>query len=443
MFEALQENLSAIFDRLRNRGRVSAEVLDETLREIRRALLAADVNYRVARTIVDRVRERALGRTVLESLTPAQEVIRVVRDELTEALGGAPWEPDYRALPRPTKVVLLGLQGSGKTTTAARLALRLRTERGYARPGLVALDLERPAAVEQLRVLAEEAGCEFFAPAGASAVEAARAALRDARGCDLLVFDTQGRLHVDDAMMAELRDIVAVVEPHVSFLVVDAMTGQEAVSVAEEFAAGCGFDAVILTKLDGDARGGAALSVRGVTGRPVAYAGVGEKLGDLAPFHPDRMAGRILGLGDVLTLIEKAEREVDAKTAEEASRRMLKGEFTLVDFLDQMRQLRRMGGMGEILAALPAGLTKGLPKEAFDERELRRTEAIILSMTIEERLNPSIIDGSRKARIARGSGTTVQDVNRVLASFTQARKLMKQVGKSSGKRFAIKFPFSR
>jgi signal recognition particle subunit SRP54 len=443
MFESLQESLTQIFDRLRGRGMVTPEVLDETLREIRRALLSADVNFKVARDIVEQVREKARGRKVLESLTPAQEVIRVVRDELIEALGGEAFEPDYASFERPVKVLLMGLQGSGKTTSAARLAFYLTHEKGFRRAGVVALDLERPAAVEQLSLLATQAGCEFFGPVNGDVLETARAALADPRGCDVLVFDTQGRLHVDDEMMEALASVATLVKPHVSFLVVDAMTGQEAVSIARLFDERCGFDAVILTKLDGDARGGAALSVRGVTGKPIAYAGIGEKLDALAVFHPDRMAGRILGLGDVLSLIEKAEKEVDARQAEEAQRRMLSGEFTLDDFLDQLRQMKKLGGFGEILSALPKEVTRSLGGAVPDERELKRTEAIILSMTIEERQNPSIIDGSRKARIARGSGTTVSDVNRLIQSYAQAKKLMKQLKKAPKKRFPLQFPFGR
>jgi signal recognition particle subunit SRP54 len=432
VFDTLSDRFEGIFRRLRGKGKLSEADIDEVAREIRVALLEADVNVRVVKRFIARVKERAAGAEVARSLSPAQQVIKIVHDELVETLGGATGK--LTAAPKPPAVVMLvGLQGSGKTTAAAKLA-RLLTHQGK-RALLVAADLQRPAAVEQLRVLGERVGVPV-ATDGRDPVAVVRAARKEADrlGCSVLVVDTAGRLQIDTELMAELGRIRDVAQPDDTLLVVDAMTGQEAVNVAETFAATVPLTGVVLTKLDGDARGGAALSVKEATGVPILFAGTGEKLEDFEPFHPDRMASRILGMGDVLTLIEKAEATFDAEAAAEAESRLRKGQFTFDDFLDQMRQVKRMGPIQSIVGMLP-GVPKELRDAQIDDRELARVEAIICSMTPAERRDPSLISGSRRARIANGSGTTTQQVNALLKQFKAVNQMMRTLTKAGkGKR---------
>src|ERR687892_70285 len=435
MLESLGTRLQSIFDRLGGRGRLSEDNIQEALREVRLALLEADVNFKVARAFMERVREKAVGQDVLRSLTPAQQVVKVVHDELIELLGGS----GHRLSPAPhppTVIMLIGLQGSGKTTTAAKLA-RLYGKQGQ-HPILAAADTYRPAAQDQLRTLGAQLGLPVVGGAGQTPLEICRAAREEAaaRGLTPLILDTAGRLHIDEAMLDELKAIKRDVAPHHVLLVVDAMTGQDAVTVADRFNQAVGIDAVILTKMDGDSRGGAALSVRHVTGRPIAFMGVGEKSDALEPFHPDRLASRILGMGDVLSLVEKAQQTVDQKTAEEMVRKLRENTFTLDDFRQQLKQVRQMGPLDQILGMIP-GLGKmmkgGLGDLAGEQKDLDRFDAIISSMTPTERTHPEIISGSRRQRIARGSGTSVQDVNRLLKQHAQLRKMMKQFKGMEGK----------
>jgi len=434
MLDSLSTRLQAIFDKLGGRGRLSEENIQEALREVRVALLEADVNFKVVRAFVDRVRTRAVGQDVLASLTPAQQVVKVVHGELVELLGGSGHRLAMASHP-PTVIMLMGLQGSGKTTTAAKLA-RLYTKQGQ-HPLLAAADTQRPAAMEQLRTLGAQIGVPVTGAPGQTPLEICRAAREEAaaRGLTPLILDTAGRLHIDEALLGELQAIRREVAPHHVLLVVDAMTGQDAVTVADRFNQAVGIDAVILTKLDGDSRGGAALSVRHVTGRPIAFVGVGEKTDALEPFHPDRLASRILGMGDVLSLVEKAQAVVDQTKAEELARKLREDSFSLEDFREQLKQLRQMGPLDQILGMLPFGkMLKGAPKDLDGESaELGRFDAIIGSMTPGERRNPEVINGSRRQRIARGSGTSVQDVNRLLKQYAQLRKVMKQFKGMEGK----------
>jgi signal recognition particle subunit SRP54 len=434
MFDSLSTRLTAIFDRLGGHGRLTEENIQEALREVRVALLEADVNFKVVRGFVERVRAKAVGQDVLRSLTPAQQVVKVVHDELVELLGGSGHR--LAAAPHPpTVVMLIGLQGSGKTTTAAKLA------RMYARQGqhplLAAADTYRPAAQEQLRTLGTQLNVPVVGDERENPVAICRRALDEAaaRGLTPVILDTAGRLHVDDGMIDELKRIKQDVKPHHILLVVDAMTGQDAVTVAEKFNAAVGIDAVILTKMDGDSRGGAALSVRHVTGRPIAFVGTGEKTDALEPFHPDRLASRILGMGDVLSLVEKAQQTVDAEKAQEMVRKLREDTFSLEDFREQLRQVRQLGPLDQILGMLPFGKAlKAAPKDLDGEQaDLDRFDAIILSMTPGERKSPEVINGSRRQRIARGSGTSVQDVNRLLKQYAQLRKMMKQFKNVEGK----------
>ncbi len=434
MLDSLSTRLQSIFDRLGGRGRLTEENIQEALREVRVALLEADVNFKVVRAFVDRVREKAVGQDVLRSLTPAQQVVKVVHDELVELLGGS----GHRLAPAshpPTVIMLIGLQGSGKTTTAAKLA-RWYTKQGQ-HPLLAAADTNRPAAQDQLQTLGGELGVPVVGGPGQTPLAICRQARQDAaaRGLTPLILDTAGRLHIDEALLEELAAIRKDVLPHHVLLVVDAMTGQDAVTVADRFNKAVGIDAVILTKLDGDARGGAALSVRGVTGRPVAFAGTGEKTDALEPFHPDRLASRILGMGDVLSLVERAQEAVDQTKAEELVRKLREDAFTLDDFRDQLRQVRQLGPLDQVLGMLPFGkMLKTAPKDlSAESTDLGRFDAIITSMTPDERRSPEIINGSRRARIARGSGTTVQDVNRLLKQYAQMRKMLKQLKGMEGK----------
>jgi signal recognition particle subunit SRP54 len=426
MFESLSDRFDGIFKRLRGRGRLGEREVDEVLREIRLALLEADVNFRVVKDVVARIKEQCIGADLSTSLSPAQQVIKIVHDELVNTLGGETLKITYASRP-PTTVLLAGLQGSGKTTTSAKLA-RWFKQQGR-NPLLVGADLQRPAAVEQLRVLGAQVDVPVFSePTDPVAVAAAGLAEAQRLGRDVLICDTAGRLHVDADLMDEVRRVSEAIQPDYTFLVVDAMTGQDAVTVAESFHATLEIDGVILTKLDGDARGGAALSVKEVVGRPIAFASIGEKLGDFEPFHPDRMASRILGMGDVLTLIEKAEEAYDQDEAVKAAEKLRAGKFTLEDFLEQMQQLKKMGPLQNIIGMLP-GIPKELKQAEIDDRELARVEAIIRSMTPAERDDPTMINGSRRLRIADGSGMTTTDVNQLLKQFKEVQKMMKGFGK--------------
>ncbi len=426
MFDTLTDRLQGIFDRMRSRGRLGEKEVDEALREVRLALLEADVNFRVVREFLGRVRARAIGAEVLQSLNPAQQVIKIVHEELIATLG-EPGRIDLGGTP-PHVVMLVGLQGSGKTTTAAKLALQLR-KAGH-RPLLVAADVRRPAAIQQLQTLGKQLDLPVYAETGGSPPAICANAVRHAREAaqSVVLLDTAGRLHVDDELMEELSQIKERTHPAEILLVVDAMTGQDAVRVAEEFHQRVELTGLILTKVDGDARGGAALSIRSVTGVPIKYLGIGEKLDALEPYHPDRLASRILGMGDVLSLIEKAQANIDQEQAAELQKKLRTATFDLEDFMGQLRQIKQMGPLGQILEMIPGmgNMTKRLPAEALSEKQLGKVEAIISSMTLSERHNPHIIDGSRRRRIARGSGTTPADVNQLLNQFRQMQKMMKQ-----------------
>jgi signal recognition particle subunit SRP54 len=432
MFDQLGERLQATLSEVRSRGKLSEEDVDRAMREIRLALLEADVNFKVVKAFTATVKERALGAEVMESLDPGQQLTKIVNEELAAVMGGSGRDLAF-ASSGPTVILMAGLQGSGKTTACAKLAKHLaESGRDVA---LAACDVYRPAAVDQLVTVGERAGAHVYEQGtDRDPVDIAEWAVGQAKADDrdTLIVDTAGRLHVDEELMAELAKIRKRTKPHDVLLVVDAMTGQDAVGVAEAFSEAAEFDGVVMTKLDGDARGGAALSVKAVTGKPILYASTGEKLEDFERFHPDRMAGRILGMGDVLSLIEKAEKEVDADQALGMQEKLRREQFTLEDFLGQMRQVRRMGPMGNLLGMLPGmGAMKGLKDVDVDEGELDRVEAIILSMTHEERRAPEMINGSRRKRIAAGAGVKVQHVNQLVKQFDQVRKLMKQV--ASGK----------
>ncbi|MHB8328743.1 MAG: signal recognition particle protein [Acidimicrobiales bacterium] len=431
MFETLSDRLEGILGRLRGRGRLSDADVDEALREVRTALLEADVEVGVARSLVDGIRARLVGEALSRSLSPGQQVVRAVNDELVRVLGGETLRITYAPTP-PTVVLLAGLQGSGKTTTAAKLARWFRQQ--GRNPMLVGADLQRPAAVEQLRILAGQAGVTVFSePTDPVSVAVSGLAEAQRLGRDVLIVDTAGRLTIDEAMMEEVRRLSQAVSPRFTFLVIDAMTGQDALSTAQAFHSALELDGIILTKLDGDARGGAALSVKEVVGRPIAFASTGERLADFDQFHPDRMASRILGMGDVLSLIEQAEREFDRDVAQQGAARLLEGRFTLEDFLAQLQQVKKLGSLGGILSLLP-----GVPKElkhsdaAIDDRQVSQVEAIIRSMTRRERAEPGVIDGPRRLRIAHGSGTTTQEVNQLLRQFKEAQAMMRSPGMLSG-----------
>lgn len=443
MFEGLQTRLQSVIQRLSGRGVLSEADVDAALREVRLALLEADVNFKVAKAFVERVRAQALGQSVLQSLAPGHQVVKVVHEELVRLLGGPARELRFSEQ-EPTVILLAGLHGAGKTTTAGKLAYRLR-RRGR-RPLLVATDLKRPAAVAQLQAVGAQAAVPVYAHAGATdpvAVAHAAIAEADRLGCDTVIIDSAGRLHVDDELMAELRRLREASAAHDMLLVLDAMAGQDAVAMAERFHRDLTLDGFIVTKLDGDARGGAVLSVVEVTGCPVLFAGTSEKLDGLEPFHPDRMASRILGMGDVLTLIEKAQEATDAETAAQLQRKLRRAEFTLEDFREQLRAVRRMGPLDSLIEMIPGlgGRARGAGA-AMDERQLTRVEAIIDSMTPWERAQPQAIDGSRRRRIARGSGTSIQDVNRLLKQFEDAKRLIRQVGgmERKGRRGRLPFP---
>jgi signal recognition particle subunit SRP54 len=428
VFDTLSDRLQGALGDLRKRGKLDEEAISRAMREIRLALLEADVNFEVVKEFVGRVRERALGADVAKSLTPGQQVVKIVHEELTALMGSGDSKLAFAGRP-PTVILLAGLQGSGKTTAAAKLALLLRKE--GRKPGLVAADLQRPAAIDQLEQLGSELQVPVFSEERADPVSAARQGLERAQeqGLDTVVLDTAGRLHVDEELMDELVAVRDETRPTNVLLVLDSMTGQDAVRVAEAFAERVAFDGVVLTKLDGDARGGAALSVKAVTGKPIKLVSVGERLDQLEYFHPDRMASRILGMGDVLSLIEKAEAAVEDDERAEMEKRMMQGEFTFDDFLRSYKMLRRMGPLQGVIKMIP-GLGKQLEGlDDVDDRQLARVEAIVLSMTPHERRIPHVIDGSRRKRIAAGSGTTVQQVNQLLEARKQMAKMMKQMGK--------------
>ena len=434
MFETLSDRLGGVLKGLRNRGRLTESDVIEVLAEVRTALLEADVNVGVVRDVIERIRINAVGATASTALNPGQQVIKIVNDELVAMLGGETLKITYATHP-PTVVLMAGLQGAGKTTNAAKLASWFKSQ--GRQPMLVGADLQRPAAVEQLRVLGAQINVPVFSEPG-DPVDTAKLGLAEARrlGKDVLIVDTAGRLAIDAEMMQQVKEISQAVQPKFTFLVIDAMTGQDAVTVAKSFDETLSIDGVILSKLDGDARGGAALSVKQVLGKPIAFASTGEKLDAFEQFHPDRMASRILGMGDMLTLIEQAEKVFEKEKAEATAAKMLEGEFTLEDFLEQLQQLKKMGSLQGVMGMMP-GIPKEMKNAEIPDDQVKRTEAIIYSMTTQERARPELIDGSRRIRISKGSGTTVADVNRLVKQFTEMKKMMKQMGGKgmlSGKR---------
>ena len=437
-FEGLTEKLSAAFKKLRGKGRLSDSDVKEAMREIRLALLEADVSYKVVKDFIKKTTERAVGADVLESLTPAQMIVKIVNEELT-ALMGSDNQKIHMASQPPTIVMLVGLQGAGKTTNGAKLAGLFKKQNKN--PLLVACDIYRPAAIKQLQVVGSQLDIPVFEMGQTNPVDIAKAAVAHAirHGNDMVFLDTAGRLHVDEALMDELKAIKAAVKPNEILLVVDAMTGQDAVNAAQTFNEYLDIDGVMLSKLDGDARGGAALSVKAVTGKPIKFVGMGEKLDNIEVFHPDRMASRILGMGDVLTLIEKAEQQFDMQKAQELAEKLKKNRFTLQDYYDQLVQVKGMGSMDELLGMMPGLNTKALEGATINEKVLSRTEAIILSMTPQERENPAILNSSRKKRIAAGCGLQVVDVNRLLKEFGMMQQMTKQMSKLTGKRRKGKF----
>ena len=436
-FEGLTDKLNKAFKRLRSKGKLTESDIKEAMREVRLALLEADVNYKVAKDFTAKVSERAVGAQVMESLTPAQMVIKIVKEEMTALMGGTQTRIASASKP-PTVVMMCGLQGSGKTTHSAKLALMLK-KKGH-RPLLVACDIYRPAAIKQLQVVGEKAGVPVFEMGTENPVKIAKEAIKHAKdhGNDYVFLDTAGRLHIDEELMDELKSIKAEVIPHEILLVIDAMVGQDAVNVADKFNQALGIDGVIVTKLDGDTRGGTALSVKAVTGKPIKFIGVGEKLDELEEFHPDRMASRILGMGDVLSFIEKAEQQMDEKKAKELEEKIRKNKFDLNDLLDQTRQVRKMGSLKQTLSMIP-GIGSKIKNIDVDENQFNVMEAIILSMTKKERENPDIINPSRKRRIAAGCGKQVEDVNRLLSQYRQMQKMMKQLGSMNGKKASRMF----
>ena len=435
-FEGLTDKLTNAFKHIKSRGKLTESDVREAMREVRLALLEADVNYKVAKDFANTVTEKAIGQNITESLTPAQTVVKIVDEELTALMGGS----DARintASKGPTVVMMCGLQGSGKTTHAAKLA-KLLISQGH-RPLLVGCDIYRPAAIDQLKIVGEKAGATVFEKGTQDPVKTAKQALSHAKdyGNDYVILDTAGRLHIDEELMDELRRMKSAVEPNEIMLVVDSMTGQDAVNVAKSFDETLGIDGVIITKLDGDTRGGAALSIRAVTGKPIKFAGTGEKLDDIEVFHPDRMASRILGMGDMLSLIEQAETKLDEKKAEELAKKLKENKFDLNDLLSQFQQLKKMGSMKKMLSMIP-GVDKSIRDADIDERQIYRVEAIILSMTKEERENPDILNGSRRKRIAAGCGQKVEDVNRLMKQYEQMKQMFKQFGKKGKKRRGFK-----
>ncbi|MBA2874019.1 signal recognition particle protein [Thermaerobacillus caldiproteolyticus] len=443
-FEGLADRLQSVMNKIRGKGKVTEADVKDMMREVRLALLEADVNFKVVKDFVKRVSERAVGQEVLKSLTPGQQVIKVVKEELTALMGGEQSKIAVATRP-PTVIMMVGLQGAGKTTTTGKLANLLRKKYNR-KPLLVAADIYRPAAIQQLETLGKQLNMPVFSLGDqVSPVEIAKQAIAKAKEehHDYVLIDTAGRLHIDEALMDELKQIKEVTKPDEIFLVVDAMTGQDAVNVAQSFNEQLGLTGIILTKLDGDTRGGAALSIKAVTNTPIKFVGMGEKLDALEPFHPERMASRILGMGDVLTLIEKAQAAVDEEKAKELEQKMRTMSFTLDDFLEQLGQVRKMGPLDEILKMLPgANKMKGLNNIQIDEKQISHVEAIIRSMTKEEKMNPEIINASRKKRIAKGSGTSVQEVNRLLKQFDEMKKMMKMMTTmTKGKKKGFRFPF--
>ena len=445
-FDGLGDKLQDIFKRMKGQGKITEKDLKAVMREVKVALLEADVNYKVVKQFIDKVNSRAVGEEVMESLTPGQQVVKIVHDELTELLGGKQSKLTIAPKP-PTVIMMVGLQGSGKTTTSGKLG-RLLKKQGK-RPLLTACDVYRPAAIKQLQVLGEQLDIPVFTLGDKiSPVDIAKGAIEHAKtkGNDVVILDTAGRLHIDEVLMEELKNVKAVANPTEILLVVDSMVGQDAVNVADSFNELLDITGVVLTKLDGDTRGGAALSIKSITGKPIKFAGMGEKLDALEPFHPDRMASRNLGMGDVLTLIEKAQENIDQQKAEEMQKKMLKAEFTLEDYLEQMDQIKNMGSISNMLEMMP-GMSKNKLKDIqVSDRDLAQTKAIILSMTPAERRNPKIINGSRRKRIAAGSGMKVQDVNRLIKQYEQSQMLLKQfsgmaTGKKKGGAGKFKLPF--
>jgi signal recognition particle subunit SRP54 len=444
MFDSLSGKLESVFKKLRSRGVLKEEDVKEALREVRLALLEADVNFKVVKDFINRVQERAVGQDILGSLTPGQQVVKIVHEELVTLLGGTQAKLHLSPNP-PTVIMLVGLQGSGKTTTAGKLAKNFKKD--GRRVLLVPADTRRPAAVQQLVTLAKQVGVDAFASDEKDPVVICRTAVKQAVSSlyEVVILDTAGRLQIDEPLMEELRQIKSGVEPHEILFVADAMTGQEAVHIAEKFNADLGFDGVVLTKLDGDARGGAALSVRAVTGKPLKFAGMGEKLDALEAFHPDRMASRILGMGDVMSLIEKAQETVSREEAQKLATKLRKNSFDLDDFRNQLKQVKKLGGLEQIMGMIPGMGKMKLPDAQVNDKELTKVDAIISSMTPKERADYMLINGSRRARIAKGSGTQVQDVNRLLKQFAEMRKMMKSMtsGKMGkmGKMFGGRMPF--
>ena len=446
-FDSLTEKLQNIFKNLRSKGRLTEDDVKEALKEIKRALLAADVNFKVVKDFIRNVQERAVGQDVMNGLNPGQMVIKIVNEELIKLMGSETTEIQLQPGSAVTVIMMAGLQGAGKTTTTAKLAGKYKLK--GKKPLLVACDVYRPAAIKQLQVNGEKQGVEVFSMGeNHKPADIAKAALEHARknGNNLVILDTAGRLHIDEDMMEELKDIKNAVTVHQTILVIDAMTGQDAVNVAKEFHEKAGIDGVIVTKLDGDTRGGAALSVKAVTGKPILYVGMGEKLSDLEQFYPDRMASRILGMGDVLTLIEKAEAEIDEEKAKQMAQKMKKNQFDFEDYLESISQMKNMGGLGSILNMLPGlggmGRMKGIDDEqtAQAEKGMARMEAMIYSMTPEERRNPDLLNPSRKHRVARGAGVDISEVNRMVKQFTEMKKLMKMMGKG-GRKGKFRMPF--
>ena len=448
-FDSLTEKLQNVFKNLRSKGRLTEADVKEALKEIKRALLAADVNFKVVKEFIKNVQERAIGQDVMNGLNPGQMVIKIVNEELVKLMGSETTEIKLQPGSAITVIMMAGLQGAGKTTTTAKLAGKYKLK--GKKPLLVACDVYRPAAIKQLQVNGEKQGVEVFAMGeNHKPADIAKAAIEHAKknGNTPVILDTAGRLHIDEDMMAELQEIKETVEVHQTILVIDAMTGQDAVNVAKDFNDKIGIDGVIVTKLDGDTRGGAALSVKAVTGKPILYAGMGEKLSDLEQFYPDRMASRILGMGDVLTLIEKAESQIDEEKAKEMSKKLKKAQFDFEDYLESMKQMKNMGGLSSIMSMLPGlggmgmGKMKGLDDEqtAQAEKNMARMEAIIYSMTVEVRRNPDVLNPSRKHRIARGAGVDISEVNRMVKQFGEMKKMMKMMGKG-GKRGKFRMPF--
>jgi len=428
-FESLSEKLNAAFKKLRGKGRLKEADIKEAMREVRMALLEADVNYKVVKDFINNVTQRSIGADVLESLTPAQMVIKIVNEELCTLMGGSNSKITIASKP-PTVIMLIGLQGSGKTTNAAKLAAYIRKHQGK-RPLLVACDIYRPAAILQLQTVGKQLDVPVFEMGTKNPVDIASAAIKHAgkQGNDIVLLDTAGRLHIDDELIDELKAIKKAVNPTEILLVVDAMTGQDAVNAATSFDEAVGIDGVMLTKLDGDARGGAALSVRAVTGKPIKFSGIGEKLDQIEPFHPERMASRILGMGDIMTLIEKAEAAFDEKKAQDMAEKLMKNKFTLTDYYEQLTQLKSMGNLSDIAGMMPGVDGKALASASVDSDVLYKTEAIILSMTPNERENPGVLNSSRKKRIAKGSGTAVVDINRLLKQFEVMQVMSRQMAK--------------